>query len=257
KINQVRIVPKKDKTYVIEIVYEVEAEKIEATDNYAGIDIGLNNLATIVTNTGSKPVIINGRPLKAINQYYNKRKAELQSKLPFYVNGKGEKKQHKSSKAIRRLTEKRNRKIKDYMHKASRKVVNYMQENNISTVVVGQNNGWKQEINIGRKNNQSFTAIPHATFVNMCHYKHSLSGIEQRVREESYTSKCSFLDDEPVMKHEKYLGRRIKRGLFKTKDGFIWNSDCNGSANILKKEVPNAFANGIEGVLAHPQVISC
>lgn len=254
-INQIRIVPQNNGDYCIEIVYEKkEKEKVE-NNNYAGIDIGLNNLATIVANTGTRPTIINGKPLKSINQYYNKKKALMQSKLPFYIANDGTRKQRTSSKNIRKLTIKRNNKIKDYLHKASRKVVNHLQQNDISLVVVGQNKEWKQSINLRKATNQNFVAIPHARFISMCEYKAKLDGIELIIREESYTSKCSFLDNETIRKHNEYLGKRIKRGLFRTSNGTKWNSDCNGAFNILKKEVPIAFANGIEGALSHPQVI--
>ena len=255
KINQVRIIPLPNKNYSIEIIYDVQEKEVKENTNYAGVDIGLNNLATIVTNTGARPVIINGKPLKAINQYYNKKLAQLKSKLPHYIDKNGEKKQRKSSKAIIKLTTKRNNKIKDYMHKASRKVVNIMQQNDISKVVIGQNKEWKQSINLRKSTNQNFVAIPHARFISMCKYKHELLGIEQIEREESYTSKCSFLDNETIRKHNEYKGRRIKRGLFKSANGTKINADVNGSANVLKKEVPNAFADGIEGILVCPRVI--
>lgn len=160
-----------------------------------------------------------------------------------------------SSKATIKLTVKRNNKIKDYMHKASREVVKHLQQSDISKVVVGQNKEWKQSINLRKSTNQNFVAIPHARFISMCSYKNKLLGIEQIEREESYTSKCSFLDNETIRKHNEYKGKRIKRGLFRSANGTKWNADCNGAANILKKEVPNAFVNGIEGILVSPRVI--
>ena len=141
------------------------------------------------------------------------------------------------------------------MHKASREVVKHLQQSDISKVVVGQNKEWKQSINLRKSTNQNFVAIPHARFISMCSYKNKLLGIEQIEREESYTSKCSFLDNETIKKHNEYKGKRIKRGLFRSANGTKWNADCNGAANILKKEVPNAFVNGIEGILVSPRVI--
>lgn len=255
-INQVRIIPNKNDNYTIEIVYEIENALPVVNENFAGIDIGLNNLAAIVTNTNSAPILINGKPLKAINQFYNRKLASLKSNLPHYINHKGEKIQKKSSKAIRGLTSKRNNKIKDYLHKASRKVVNHLQQNNISLCVIGQNKDWKRSINIGKRNNQNFVAIPHAQFINMISYKNEMKGIETKTREESYTSKCSFIDNEPIKKQVTYQGRRVKRGLFMSKNGLKINADVNGSANILRKEVPNAFAKGIEGVLVRPLKLS-
>lgn len=253
-INQVRIIPKSN-NYVIEIIYETNEIKQINNCNYSGIDIGLNNLATIVNNNNSNHLIINGKPLKSINQYYNKAKSKLQSELPHIKLKNGKKVQKNKSKKISNLTNKRNNKIKDYLHKASRKVVEHLQQNNISKVVIGHNKDWKQSINIGRKNNQNFVAIPHAYFISMIDYKAKLLGIEVIIREESYTSKCSFLDNEAIKKHSDYKGKRIKRGLFKSSNGTLINADLNGACNILKKEVPNAFANGIEGVLVHPRRI--
>ena len=247
KVNQVRIVPKNKDSYCIEIIYEKQEKPLIVNENYAGIDIGLNNLSAIVTNS-CKSFLVNGRPLKSINQYYNKKLAEFKSKLPKINKSK----QKSTSNKISKLTNKRNNKIKDYLHKASKKVVETLKQNNISKVVIGKNKQWKTSINIGGKNNQNFVSIPHANYINMITYKAKLEGIEVLIREESYTSICSFLDNETVRKHTKYKGKRIKRGLFKTATGLLWNADENAAANILKKEIPNAFANGIEGLLVSP-----
>jgi putative transposase len=249
-VQQVRIVPQNTGDYKIELVYNrAEIQPKPNNDRYAGIDMGLNNLMCIGTNVvGVAPIIINGRPLKSVNQYYNKRRAELNSKLPTYIGTDGKKRQQKTSKRLCRLTQKRNNKIKDYVHKSTRKVVDYLKQNDINTVVVGKNKGWKDEINIGRKNNQNFVSIPHATAINTLSYKLILEGITPIVREESYTSKCSFIDLEPIKKHETNKGRRIKRGLFKASDGQLINADLNAAYNILRKEVPNAYADGIEGL---------
>lgn len=248
KINQVRIIPKSNNLYCIEIVYEKQEQNLIINNSYAGVDIGLNNLATIVTND-CKSFIINGKPLKSSNQYYNKKLSNLKSKLPFFKNSKI---QVKYSNKIKKLTNKRNNKIKDYLHKASAKVVNTLRQANISKIVIGQNKDWKQSINIGKKTNQNFVSIPHANYINMISYKAKLLGMEVICREESYTSKCSFLDNETVRKHNEYKGKRIKRGLFKSEKGLLINADLNGACNILKKEIPNAFANGIEGILVFP-----
>lgn len=226
-VKQVRIVPKGNHI-VVEVLYETD-EKILKEDNgrYCSIDLGLNNLATIGSNV-IKPVIVNGKPLKSINQYYNKKLAKLKSNL----NGN-----KKTSKRIKSLTLKRNNKIKDYLHKASRLVINHLISNNINTLVIGKNNGWKKEIRIGKRNNQNFVQIPHTTFVNMLQYKAKLEGIKVTLQEESYTSKCSFLDNEDICKHVEYKGKRIKRGLFRTKLNRLINADLNGALNILKKVV--------------------
>lgn len=224
---EVRVLPRNNH-HVIEVVYKVEQKEPKGDNGrYASIDLGLNNLAMVSSNV-VKPFIINGRPLKSINQYYNKEKARLQSHL------KGDK---KTSKRIKSITNKRNNKVKDYLHKSSRKIVNFLVSNNISTLIIGYNEEWKQNINLGRTNNQSFINIPFYTFINQLDYKCKLEGINVILTEESYTSKCSFLDGESIEKHESYLGKRIKRGLFKSAKGKLINADLNGSLNILKKVV--------------------
>lgn len=199
---------------------------------YASIDLGLNNLATVGSNV-MKPFIINGKPLKSINQFYNKKLAKLKSNL---------KDEKKTSNRIKRLHFKRNNKIKDYLHKASRCIINQLVSNSINTLIIGHNKKWKQEINIGSVNNQKFVSIPHSRFIDMLKYKASLEGINVLIQEESYTSKCSFLDNEPIQKHECYKGTRIKRGLFKSKKHGLINADVNGALNILRKVVLKAFA---------------
>lgn len=224
---EVRVLPRNNH-HVIEVVYKVK-EKEPKSDNgrYASIDLGLNNLATVSSNV-VKPFIINGRPLKSINQYWNKEVARLQSHL------KGN---QKSSKRINSITNKRNNKVKDYLHKSSRKIVNFLVSNNISTLIIGYNEEWKQNINLGRTNNQNFVGIPFYTFIKQLEYKCKLEGINVILTEESYTSKCSFLDNESIEKHESYLGKRIKRGLFKSAKGKLINADLNASLNILRKVV--------------------
>lgn len=246
-IKQVRIVPRENNVYCIELIYTKKEKQLIENNIFTGGDIGLNNLITVVSNSDIKPFIINGRPLKSINQYYNKKLSKLRSKLP---------KQKKTSKNINKLTIKRNNKVKDYLHRASKRVVKELKQANVSKFVIGLNKQFKDEINIGRKNNQNFVSIPHSKFIDMLSYKCKLEGIEAIVREESYTSKCSFLDNEPIRKHDKYKGKRVKRGLFVSSEGIKINADVNAAANILRKEIPNAFANGIEGVLVHPRKLS-
>lgn len=237
KIQQVRVIPKGNHI-CIEVVYlKQEPPSKENNGRYASIDLGLNNLACVTSNT-IKPIIINGKPLKSVNQFFNKRKSELQSKL---TNNR------KTSNRIKSITHKRNCKIKDYLHKSSRKIINHLVTKEIRTLVIGKNEGWKQEINIGSRNNQNFVNIPHSQFVQMLDYKAKMEGITVILQEERYTSKCSFLDNEPIQKHDSYCGKRITRGLFKTSTGKVINADANGSLNILRKAVPNIiFENGIE-----------
>ena len=224
---EVRVLPRNNH-HVVEVVYKVdEVEPKSDNGRYASIDLGLDNLAMVSSNV-VKPFSINGRPLKSINQYWNKEKARLQSHL------KGNK---KTSKRIKSITNIRNNKVNDYLHKSSRRIVNFLVSNNISTLIIGYNEEWKQNINLGRTNNQSFTNIPFYKFINQLDYKCKLEGINVILTEESYTSKCSFLDGESLEEHENYLGKRIKRGLFKSAKGKLINADLNGSLNILKKVV--------------------
>ena len=245
-LKEVRIVPRLHH-YVIEVVYQLKEKTHCDNGKYAAIDLGLNNLATVAFNDGSKPLVVNGRPIKSINQYYNKKKAQYQSRL------KGNK---RTSQTICTLTNKRNNKVTDYLHKASRLLVNQLVSKGITTLVIGKNKNMKQDINIGRVNNQNFVQLPIMRFADLMKYKCELEGIKVLFNEESYTSKCSFLDGEPICKHEKYMGKRVKRGLFVSKNGIKINADVNGAYNIMIKAIPNAFTDGIEGVGVHPVVLT-
>ena len=221
-IQQVRLVPKGNHI-IVEIIYNVEYKLKEDNNRYASIDLGLDNLCTLASNV-TQSIIVNGKPLKSINHHYNKTKARLQSKLS---NNKH------TSKRINRLTLRRNRKIKDYIHKVSRKIVDYMEANSLNTLFVGKNAGWKDSINLGRTNNQNFVSIPYNMLIQMLEYKCKLAGINIVIVNESYTSKCSFLDREKISKHDSYAGRRVKRGLFISSSGILINADINGSLNIM------------------------
>ena len=240
-IIEARIIPN-DLYFVVEIIYNKLEKQPVINNNFAAIDLGITNLATITYNNQHNPIIIPGGPLKSINQFYNKKKAFYQSLLEDgYI-----------SYNIKKLTNKRNNKINDYMHKSSSYIVNHLVSRNISKLIIGYNKSWKQETNIGKRNNQNFIDIPHMKFVMMLTYKCKLEGIEVILREESYTSKCSFLDLESICKHEKYMGKRIKRGLFKSFNKVIINADVNGSYNIMRKAIPEEFTNGIEAVIVQP-----
>lgn len=249
RIAVVKASPRVDH-YLVTITYLVNPKPVESLDptQVMGIDLGVNNLMAITSNkAGFTPILVNGRPLKSINQYFNKRRAKLQSKLP---------EEQFSSKRLRRLHRTRSRQIKDYLHRVSKRIVSMAVDNEIGIIVIGQNKQWKQRINIGKRNNQTFLHIPHSQLIEMVRYKAHLVGIEVICQDESYTSKCSFLDDEPIQKHAAYAGKRIKRGLFKTQQGSLINADVNASYNIIKKAFPNAFANGIEDVAVHPILIA-
>lgn len=250
-LKQVRIIPK-NKKFVIEVVYEQKEKEMFLNDNYASIDLGVNNLAAVTFNDGQNPFIINGRPLKSMNQYFNKEKAKIQSTLE-------RRNKNKWSNTLSKLNEKRNNKIKDYLHKSSRIIVNQLVSKNTSTLIIGRNKNWKQDIKMRKDNKQNFVNIPFYMFINMLKYKCELEGISVIEQEEAYTSKCSFLDNEEIKKQEKYKGRRTKRGLFKTSTKRFINADLNGSYNIMKKAIRKNFLkemDRIEGVMIHPRLIS-
>ena len=243
-IDQVRIVPHASH-YAVEVIYEQPITPADVDPaRVAAIDLGVNTLAAVASNQpGLVPFLVHGRPLKAINQWYNKRRARLQAKLAegVYV-----------SRQLDILTDKRNRQITSYLHVTSRRIVDWLVAQRIGTLVIGKNDGWKQQVRLGKRTNQSFVFIPHARFIQMLQYKADLVGIQVIVSEESYTSKCSFLDLEPISKHDVYAGKRITRGLFRASDGRCLNADTNSAYNILRKVVPDAFGNGIGGVVVHP-----
>jgi len=245
RVRQVRIVPHTTH-YAVEVVYDQEPSVAPNLNPawYAGVDLGLDNLAAVTSNQpGFVPFLVNGRPLKATNQFYNQRRAELQARLP--VGG--------SSKRLDRLTDRRNRRIQAELHLASRRIIDHLARAGIGTLVIGKNPEWKQDIRLGRRTNQNFVSIPHARFVDLLTYKAELVGIRVVVREEAYTSKCSFLDLEPIEKHDVYAGRRVHRGLFVSAAGRRIQADVNGSYNILRKEAPCAFdAAGVEGAVVRP-----
>lgn len=263
-INEVRIAHGGDHC-VIEVVYERQEAATPPGNAIASLDPGMNNLATVTFNDGSQPAIINGRPAKSINQFYNKTKAQAVSDLHIK---QGE--DIYTSKRIKRLTHKRNNKISDYMHKASRLLVDLIVSRNVGRIVIGKNVEQKQDINIGKKNNQNFVQMPIARFLDMVAYKCQLVGIEVEWQEESYTSKASFLDLDaiPVYSEEKegkhsFSGYRESRSWYKRRGvKKRVHADVNGAYNIMRKAIPTAFdalrastENGIEDVGVRPAKI--
>ncbi|HLP91340.1 MAG TPA: transposase, partial [Nostocaceae cyanobacterium] len=248
-VKQVRIVPR-CRQYVIEVVYDKDVIPQPLNPDWvAGIDVGLDNLAALTANKpGFSPVLVNGKPLKSINRNYNKVKAKLQSQL----GGNA-----KTSHRINALTCKRNNQIDNYLHNASRWVIDYLVKAGIGTLVIGKNEQWKQEINLGKTTNQNFTSIPHARFIEQLKYKAELVGITVLINEESYTSAASFLDLDPLPVYKKgeshnFSGKRIKRAWYKSKDGRLIHADVNASLNIARKVVPAAFSLGIAGIAVCP-----
>ena len=245
--RQVRILPR-GRTYVAEIIYNKEEIDLQLNkNNILGIDLGINNLLTTANNIGLSPLIVKGKVVKSINQYYNKQRAKYQSKT----------KLQRETRYLEKLTLKRENKIRDYFHKASRKIIEYCIENDIGMIIIGYNEKWKQKCRMGRRNNQNFVQVPFHKIVQMIEYKAMLVGVEVIKTEESYTSKCSALDLETIEKSEQYLGKRIKRGLFRSGKGVKINADVNGAFNIIRKVVPiTLIGNGIEALVLKPQIIA-
>lgn len=253
KIQQVRVIPKNN-TFVIEIVYKTNKVIDYKEDNgrYLTIDSGLDNAFTLASNVkGFKPVIINGRPLKSVNQYYNKQKARL---TRIYDLSK----QNRNTKRLNKLDFYRNQKMLKFAHEASKRIVEIALSHELNTIVIGKNKGQKRSSNMGKRINQNFIGIPHQKMIEMIEYKANLAGIVVIQANEAYTSQTSFLDNEiPINqngdKARKRKGlspvkRRVKRGLFKSNKGILINTDVNGALQILRKVVPNAFADGIDGI---------
>ena len=248
--QQIRFLPEY-KSFTIELVYNIEVPDIAYTDNgrYLSVDIGLDNLATVVNNAGLKPVIINGKGLKSINKYYNKQISHYREVTKRMNN-------RDYTSRMDSLTRKRNHKIDDYMHKASKYLVDYALENNFHTIVIGNNIEWKQRSSMSKRVNQSFVGIPHMRFIRMVQYKAQNVGLNVILTEESYTSGTSFLDNEEPVKANYNKSRRVHRGLFVSDNGVRINADVNGAYQILKKVFPNAYADGIQGVALHPIRVS-
>ncbi len=262
-IDQVRIVPKKSGCYIVEVVY-TEVEVQEEVNPYlvAAIDIGVNNLVALTSNKkGFIPKLVNGHPIKSVNQSYNKQMCKMKKRMSS---------NHYTSRELERVAAKRTRRIDHYMHMASRRIIDMLVAEGIGTLVIGKNAGWKQECKMSRKNNQHFVQLPHARFIDMLTYKAKLVGIDVLAQEESYTSKASFLDLDPIPVYGekdadkvKFNGRRITRGIYKSKSGRKLSADINGSYNIMRKALPNVFTgNGIgdanktvTSLVVHPERI--
>ena len=236
KIKEIRIIPKQHSRYFeVQYTYEVEEVQRELNkENALGIDLGIDNLCTCVTNAGAS-FIIDGRKLKSINQYYNKINVKLQSI-------KDKQKTSRTTLRQKRITRKRNNRINDYLSKVARMIINYCLNNDIGRIVLGYNEDFQRNSNIGSINNQNFVNIPYGKLRGKLIYLCKLYGIEFKLQEESYTSKASFFDGDEIPIYDKenqkeyiFSGKRIKRGLYQTSKGYQLNADCNGALNILRK----------------------
>jgi len=262
-VDQVRVVPKKSGCYVVEVVYTQEEEQKQLDSSLiAAIDIGVNNLVALTSNkAGFLPHLVNGRPIKSVNQCYNKQIRKLQKKMSS---------NHHTSLQLEHVAAKRTRRIDHYMHTASRRVIDLLVREGIGTLIIGKNPNWKQDSPMRKKDNQHFVQISHARFIDMLTYKAKLVGIQVLLQEESYTSKASLLDHDPIPvygeegeKKPVFSGKRVTRGMYRSKSGQEINADVNGSGNIMRKALPNAFtAHGIgdvngmfESLVVHPERI--
>lgn len=225
-IRQVRLIPS-TACFIVEVVYEKDVQVTEkVAGSVAAIDLGLNNFVTFLDNQGYQPFIINGKGIKSYNQNFNKKKAKLQSKLPKNVY---------SSKQLLQLNFKRNMFIHNFIHQASAIVMKELISRKIETLIIGYNEDWKQNINLGKRINQQFVQIPYKTFIDKIMYKCEDYGIKVTLTEESYTSKVDHLAGEEMQKHKEYKGKRIHRGLFLSSTGIAINADVNGALGIMRK----------------------
>ncbi|MEG4234267.1 transposase [Microcoleus sp. Pol11C3] len=243
-IREIRIVPKVG-CYVVEVLYEKLEQPLQVNQRVAAIDLGLNNLATLTYNVpGLVPTIFDGRAVKSTNQYCNQVSSVLKSLLPAA---------QKTSKKLARLWHKRNCKVDYYLHTTSSAIIKELVNHQIGLLAIGWNQDFKDGIKTCKVNNQTFACTPHSRFVQMLQYKGQIAGIKVVLVEESYTSKCSALDREPIQQHSDYIGCRVKRGLFRTQTGRFINADVNGSLNIGRKAVGDGFIpNSIEGFVVNP-----
>ena len=236
KIKEIQIIPKfNTRFFEIQYTYEIQEENIQLnTNNALAIDLGVNNLCTCITNTG-KSFIVDGRKLKSINQFFNKQNAKLQS----IKDKQNIKRQTKQQYLISR---KRKNRVDDYINKTCRYIINYCIVNDIGALVIGYNQSFQSKTNLGRKNNQIFTQLPFGKIREKLEYLCKRYNINYILQEESYTSKASFFDNDelPIYNMDnpqtyEFSGKRVKRGLYQTKDGYRFNADCNGALNILRK----------------------
>ena len=233
--KQVRIVPHHN-NFIIEVIYDAQESAPKHTSKYAGIDLGVDNFATITFSTQNKPLIIKGLELKSVNQGYNRLIAKAQSLLP---------ETQKVSKSIHRLWSRRSWILKTKIHQMTAFLATLFDEMQIEKVFIGKNINWKQNLPFGKKIKQRFAYLPYETFIEQLRYKCQLRGITVVIQEESYTSKASFLDNDDIpvygeVENLKFSGGRINRGLYRSGSGRLINADVNGAYNILRKGLANS-----------------
>ena len=250
-IKQLVIRPSLNGTHFTMLIQYEEAttSKIDLNkNNFLSIDLGIDNLAACASNVGPS-FLLNGKPLKSYNRLYNKKIATMKSELERTAKKKW-------SKSMERLSLKRNRWINNYFNQSIALLMKYCLKYDIGTVVMGYNAEWKQEVNLGRMKNQKFMSIPHFLFKRKLQHKCESLEIKFIQQEESYTSKASFLNGDPMKNGSEFSGKRIKRGLYCSKDGRVLNADINGALNIARKVFPDFSEKGIEALIVGPMKLS-
>lgn len=243
-IKYIEIVPKLGR-YEMHITYQVQEKEVNTeAKNWYSVDLGMNNLCTITSNI-HRPIIMNGRHIKSINQKFNKRIAKLKSSTKRSQD-------RSTSRRIKQEFSKRGYKLNNEIHKITDFIVKSILEHKIDHIVIGYNKEWKTSINLGKKTNQNFVQIPFSKILSQLEYKCKEQGIEVFLQEESYTSKCSYIDNEEVKRHRTYNGNRNKRGLFTSKEGIYINADVNGSLNIYRKFINKIQDKEVYDVLSVP-----
>lgn len=249
--KQVRVVPNRH-NFIIEVIYNVEEQELKRTSRYAGIDLGVDNFATVTFSTQNKPLIIKGLELKSINQGYNRLISKAQLLLPD---------PQKTSKSIHRLWSRRSWVLRTKIHQITAFLATLFDEMQIEKVFIGKNINWKQRLPFGKAVKQRFAYLPYETFIEQLRYKCQLRGISVVVQEESYTSKASFLDNDNIPVYgetgnPRFSGRRIMRGLYQSGNGQLINADVNGSYNIMRKGLMNNHQSlQMDNPLIHPLVV--
>lgn len=266
QIQAARLVHSHDRVFVLEVVYNetpVRVPRKRVAGLSAGVDLGIDSLATVAfSDTSIRPLRVDGRWLKSVNRFYNKKGAQYRSRLDREARNlqikHGVERISIPSQALDTLWKKRHRKVNHYLHSASRAVVSAVLDAGVETVVIGWNDGFKSGSRMGRRNNQNFVSIPHARFRDMLIYKLQETGVNVLIQEESYTSKASFLDGDDIPVYNKaeskkpvFSGKRITRGQYRASCGTVVHADVNGSLNILRKS--NQPMRLDKGVIVTPQ----
>lgn len=210
-----------------------------------GIDVGVDNFCAVANNFGDTPFLIKGGAIKSMNQNFNKERARLLSEV---TKGSDSTHSKKETKRLHTLSRKRETRLRDFFYKTAWYLVRYAKRQQAEVIVAGHNEDQKQNICIGRQNNQNFVSIPFCRFLDILRYTAAKAGIPVVTREESYTSRASLLDLDVIPTYKKgdttnytFSGKRVRRGQYKTDRGLFINADINGAGNILRKEYPSAF----------------